>query len=135
MKEGWIGEDYLILFDEFEIENTVKLYSLSELLPGYQALGLLGWDDLIVRDSHGNTFSIPTVPLDQRYLAPYIVPDIPENLSPDERFLGKIEWYEKPVIFGGDPKGKGNIRWVTLEEHAGLVRWWNDLYRSTKNKG
>lgn len=135
MKEGWIGEDYLILFDESEIAGTVNLYALSELLPGYHALGLRGWNDFILRDSYGRTFSIPTVPLDQQYLAPYIVPGIPENLSPDERFLGRIKWYEKPVVFGGDPEAKGNLRWVTLEEHARLVRWWNDLYRSAKNKG
>jgi hypothetical protein len=25
------------------------------------------------------------------------------------------------------------VTWVSLEEHAQLVRWWNDLYHSVKN--
>jgi hypothetical protein len=28
-----------------------------------------------------------------------------------------------------------NIAWISPEEHAQLVRWWNDRYRSLENKG
>jgi hypothetical protein len=135
MKEGWIGDDYLILFDESEIATTDKLYAVSEMLPGYHALGLRGWDDFIVRDSQGTIFSLPTIPLDPQYLASYIVPELPKDFSPDPRFTGRIKWYVKPVVFGGDPAQEENTTWVSLEEHARLVRWWNDLYRSTRNKG
>jgi hypothetical protein len=135
MKEGWIGDDYLILFDESEIATTDKLYAVSEMLPGYHALGLRGWDDFIVRDSQGTIYSLPTIPLDPRYLVSYIVPELPKNFSPDPRFIGRIKWYVKPIVFGGDPTQKENTTWVSLEEHARLVRWWNDLYRSTRNKG
>ncbi|HXE35172.1 MAG TPA: hypothetical protein VN087_14745 [Verrucomicrobiae bacterium] len=134
MKEGWIGDDYLILFDESEVATVTDRYALSHLLPGYHVLGLRGWDDFIVRDSQRRTFSIPTVPLDLKYIAPCSVTERADDLQPDARFRGKIKWYLKPIVFGGDPSSRENTAWVNLEEHAKLVRWWNDLYRSVKNK-
>jgi len=134
MTEGWIGDDYLILFEASEVTTWSERYALSQFLPGYQLLGLRGWVDFIVRDSQGKTFSIPAVPPDLKYLAPYVVPERAENLIPDVRFRGKIKWYVKPVVFGGDPKIGENLTWVSLEEHAQLVRWWNDLYRSVQSK-
>jgi hypothetical protein len=134
MKEGWIEDDYLILFDESEVATVTHQYALSQLLPGYQILGLRGRDDFIVRDSQRRTFSIPTVPLDLKYLAPYSVPEPMDDLQPDLRFRGKIKWYVKPVVFGGDSAMGENVAWVNLEEPAQLVRRWNDLYRSVKNR-
>jgi hypothetical protein len=134
MKEGWVGDDYLILFDEAEVVAVTQRYAFSKLFPGYQVLGLRGWDDFIVRDSQGAISSLPTIPLDPQYLAPYIVPELPRSFSPDPRFTGRIKWYVKPIVFGGDPAQEENTTWVSLEEHARLVRWWNELYRSTKNK-
>jgi hypothetical protein len=66
MKEGWVGDVYLILFGESEVANLSELYGFSEMLPGYQVLGLRGWDDFIVQDSEGRTCFIPTVPLDPK---------------------------------------------------------------------
>ena len=134
MNEGWFGDDYLILFGESEVAIESERYDLSRLLPGYQVLGLRTWDDFILRDSQGKTFSIPTVPLDLRYLAPYVITARTEDLIPDARFRGKIKWYVKPIVFSGDPKIGENVTWVRLDEHAQLVRWWNDLYRSVQSK-
>jgi hypothetical protein len=134
MKEGLVRDDYLILFDELEVATVTDRYAFSRLLPGYQVLGLCGWEDFIVRDSQGKTFSIPTVPLHPQYLAPYIIPEGLGNLSPDAQFAGRIKWYVKPVVFGGDSTIGENVTCVSLEEHTQLVRWWNDLYRSVKNK-
>jgi hypothetical protein len=36
--------------------------------------------------------------------------------------------------FGGDAAIGENVTWVSLKEHAQLVRWWNDLYHSVKNR-
>lgn len=90
-----------------------------------------GWDDFILQDAAGRSYAIPTVPLDPRYLYPY---DIPPNveLRRDERFEGKIKWYVKPIVLGGDPRAQDNIIFVSHEQHAQLVGWWNDLYRSLK---
>jgi hypothetical protein len=38
----------------------------------------------------------------------------------------------KPLIFGGDPSSHENQTWITHEQHAQLVRYWNDMYRSLK---
>jgi hypothetical protein len=134
MNEGWVGDDYLILFDESEVATMTERYAFSQFLPGYEVLGLRGWDHFIVRDSQGRTFSIPTVPLELKYLSPFAIPERMEDLRPDARFRGKIKWYLKPIVFGGDPGARENMRWVSLEEHAQPVRWWNDLHRSLTNK-
>jgi hypothetical protein len=133
MKEGWAGNVYLILFDESEVANLSELYAFSEILPGYQALSLRGWDDFIVQDSQRRTCFIPTVPLDPKYLTPVTIPVRRDNLHPDARFRGRIKWYVKPIVFGGDPGLGENVSWVSLEEHARLVRWWNNLYRWANN--
>jgi hypothetical protein len=134
MNEGWHGGDYLILFTEAEIALASDRFATSKWLPGYQVLGLRGWDDLILRDSAGHTHLVPTVPLDPRYISSF---DLPENVSAlkrDERYCGKIKWYVKPIIFGGDPSDEKNLIWVTHEQHGQLVNWWNEQYRSVKQQ-
>jgi hypothetical protein len=133
MKEGWVGDIYLILFDEAEVANLSELYGFSEILPGYHLLGLRGWDDFIIQNSEGTVCFIPTVPLDPKYLTPAATPVQRDNLQPDARFRGKIKWYLKPIVFGGDHGLAENLTWISLEEHARLVRWWNNLYRSANN--
>jgi hypothetical protein len=128
--EGWYGDDYLILFDATEVASASDRYGVSQLLPGYQVLGLCGWDDFIVRDSEGRTYSVPTVPISLQYLSPYQIPASSSRLTLDDRFAGKIKWYVQPVVFGGDPKLGKNVIWVSHEQHAEIVRWWNEKYRA-----
>jgi hypothetical protein len=90
VNEGWLGDDYLILFDEAEVETASDRYEISQLLPGYQVLGLRGWDNFILRDSAGQTWSVPTVPTDPKYLSPFPLPDAGLSLRPDPRFSGRI---------------------------------------------
>lgn len=133
MDEGWLGNDYLILFTDPEIVSASERYAISQLLPGYQVVGLRGWDDFIVRVSAGHAYLVPTVPVELQHMSPF---SLPENtlLQADERFRGKIKWYLKPIAFGGDPNAGDNVIWVSHEQHAGLVKWWNEKYRSlTKN--
>lgn len=132
MDEGWSGDDYLILFEESEIDATSKRYMVSQALPGYKLLGLRGWDDFIVSDAAGGTFCVPTVPLDSRFLRPFVLSRKGSTLKSDPRYTGKIKWYVKPVIFGGAPNVGDNVIWVNHEQHAQLVTWWNDHYRSLK---
>jgi hypothetical protein len=53
MREGWYGEEYLVLFDASEVSEASVRYDIASSLPGYEVLGLRGWDDLIVRDTAG----------------------------------------------------------------------------------
>src|SRR6266581_7427926 len=73
-----------------------------------------GWDDLIVRDAAGETYSVPTVPLDQKHLAAFQIPAA-SALQADPRYTSKIKWYLKPIAFGGDPGVGDNLVWV---DHA-----------------
>ena len=130
MREGWLGDNYLILFDESEIPLVSERYAISNSLPGYQILGLLGWDDFIVRSSAGQAYSVPTVPADAKYLTPFQVPGERQSLDSDSRCAGKIKWYKQPIAFGGDAALGENVIWLSHEEHSQLVRWWNDHYRS-----
>jgi hypothetical protein len=132
MIEGWYGEDYLILFDEAETASASDGYAISQLLPGYQVIGLCGWDDFILRNSAGQTFCAPTVPLNLQHLSPFTLPVDLQTLQIDDRFRGKIKWYVKPIVFGGDPKVGKNMVWLSHKQHAELVRWWNNLYASLK---
>jgi hypothetical protein len=87
-----------------------------------------------VRDSAAQTYSVTAVPLVEREIEPFSVPGPETALRPDPRFVGKINWYVKPIVFGGDPAVGPNLTWVNAEQHAQLVRWWNDTYRSVKNQ-
>lgn len=128
MMEGWQGDDYLILFDEEESRSATGRYRLEDSLPGFWIVGLRGWDDFIVLDGEGNTHTVPTVPLDRKYLEAFSLP-ASMSLRSDARFTGKIKWYVKPLIFGGDPQANENLAWLTHEQHAELVVWWNATYR------
>ena len=130
MKEGWYNDDHLILFNEAEVLSASDRYGISNVLPGFQIIGLRGWDDFLVRDDKGSVFTVPTLPLDAKYLAPFSLPSAEISLQEDSRFAGKIKWYLTPVVFGGDPKSGENIYWVNHDLHAQLVRWWNDKYRA-----
>jgi hypothetical protein len=71
----------------------------------------------------------------QKYLSEQA--DIPDaaNLRPDERFMGKIKWYTKPIVFGGDPSSEENMIWVDIVTHQELVRWWNQKYQEVQQGG
>jgi hypothetical protein len=132
MIEGWHGDDYLILFADDEVPPASVRYSITQDLPGYQVVGLRGWDDLIVRDSTGRIFSVPAVPLDAEFLAPFELPPTSATLKDDQRFRGKIKWYVKPIVFGGDPNVSENLTWLEHDQHGQLVTWWNKQYRDLR---
>ncbi|MBL0216689.1 MAG: hypothetical protein IPQ07_22755 [Myxococcales bacterium] len=126
MREGWSGDDYLILFDE-DAARLHAAYGLTSTLPGYRLLGLRSWDDFIIEDSRGARFTIPTVPTDPSYLAPFEIADGP-TLEPDEKVHGRIKWYVTPLVFGGAPDLDDNVSWIPLDQHTKLVVWWNQKY-------
>jgi len=131
MREGWYGDDYVILFSEDEATTASRRYGIGEALPGYTIVGLWGWDDFLVRDPAGHTFTVPTVPISPEDLSEI---DLPPGapLSADDRFAGRIKWYVTPILFGGDPEPGENLIWVSHDDHAALVVWWNAKYRELR---
>ena len=132
--EGWYGDEHLVLFNEAEIASASDRYAISQFLPGYKVIGLRGWDDFILQDSSGATYCTPAVPAVVEYLSAFALPSTGATLRPDQRFQGKIKWYVKPVVFGGDPQSEANTIWVSHDEHGQLVKYWNGLYRSLKGQ-
>ena len=130
MREGWCGDEYLILFDK-DADRFHGDYGLALTLPGYRLVGLRAWDDFIVEDSLGARFTIPTVPTDLTYIAPFVMPE-GAALQPDDKVRGHIKWYVTPLVFGGDPNPGDNVTWITIDQHAKLVVWWNQKYRELR---
>lgn len=130
MREGWCDDKYLIVFGDEEARFATDRYGVSAYLPDFALVGLFGWDDLLVRDAAGRLFSVPAVPCVAKHLATFPEAFLSSPLQEDQRFTDKIKWYIKPLVFGGDPQAADNMTWVSHEQHAALVRWWNDLYRS-----
>lgn len=129
MIEGWSRDDYLILFEE-DASGLEQAYALAQSLPGHRLLGLRNWDDFIIQDEAGAVFCVPTVPLRAEQAEPFVLPEAAaHSLRPDPRFTGRIKWYLKPIVFGGDPAVGANLVWVSLAQHAELVRYWNDIHR------
>jgi len=131
MNEGWFGDNYYVLFAETEVKFKSQRYGVDTALPGYSAIGLRDWADLVVRDRHGDVYSVPVVPIDLEYLSPCDLPD-GTSLESHSRFTGRVKWYVTPLIFGGDPKAEENVTWVSHEHHAELVVWWNQQYYTLK---
>ncbi len=133
MTEGWHGDDYLLLFESHEIDSVTAAYGLPRFMPGYRVLGLKSWDDFILSDQAGATFTLPTVPMVAKYLAPWTFRR-PANLQPDAKFQGKIKWYIKPLAFGGSPELGDNMTWLTPDVHQKSVAWFNQMYRDLSTK-
>ena len=131
MNEGWNGDEYLVLLSDAERIAAMGKYQFDKYLPGYSLVGLRGWDDLIVMDSNGTVLSLPTVPLVISNAQPFSIPQ-PATLQPDPRFTGKIKWYVTPLVFGGSAQDKANLAWVSHDQHAELVAWWNAKYRELR---
>ena len=81
---------------------------LNPMLPGFSVLGLRGWQDFIVQDQAGATFTILSVPLDTRYIAPFNLPE-PFKLQPDAQLVGRVKWLVKPLVFDASPEAEDNV--------------------------
>ncbi len=89
MTEGWFGDDYLISFSQEEVASASDRYSISRFIPGYQVIVFRGWDDLIVRDSVGLVYTVPSVPMDSVLLSQYVLPAAESSLVPDDAISGE----------------------------------------------
>ena len=129
MKEGWHNDEYLISFEDIEIEEKEKQYEIGRLLPNHRLLGIIGWDDFLVMDrTNQKLFRVPTVPIAQKEKREWPHSVDLAALKSDERFQGKVKWYTKPIIFGGDPNPGENLIWITHEDHIKAVKYWNQIY-------
>lgn len=135
MKDGWYNDEYFALAEsQQEAILLTAEYGISESLPGYFFVGLVGWDDFILTNEDGSYFKVPTVPLIYEELEPYQFHAENIRMEVDPRFNGKVKWYITPLIFGGSPTDQKNMTWISYSEHAQFVRWWNSKYQELKAK-
>ncbi|GEP41874.1 hypothetical protein [Brevifollis gellanilyticus] len=133
MIQGWLGDDYLMLFDnQAEAMSFAARYEVTERLPGYALLGLRGWDDFILSDPEGGLHIVPTIPLVSDNITAYDLKTDLASMQPDPRFTDRIKWYVQPIVFGGDPSAEQNIIWISIDQHVDLVKWWNRKYDEIK---
>ena len=99
MREGWHGENHLILYDESETSAASESYNIAGSLPGFAILGLCGWDDFIVRDLSGAVFTVPTVPLDREHLKPFDLPLAGVTFEPENETRNRKP-LERPTSLG-----------------------------------
>jgi hypothetical protein len=128
MIEGWAQDRHFIVFTDEEAAAATTRYGLSYSLPGYVIVGILGWDDFILRSKTHELFTVPTVPAIAKYLEPFLG-ELPRQLEADDR-ARTVKWYVNPIAFGGNPEPSENMIWVTHDQHAELVRWWNKQYHA-----
>lgn len=132
MVEGWIEDDYVILFADAEIAGASLRYDIASAIAGFEIVGVRSWDHFIVRDTDGKTYLVPVVPMDQRCLSTFDQHLTEGDLRGDDRFRNRIKWLTKPLVFGGDPASAENVSWVSHEQHSALVTWWNEQYRKLR---
>jgi hypothetical protein len=128
MREGWLGDEYIVLFEE-QGAKLQQMYGLPDLLPSFKVIGLRSWDEFLVENATGELFAVPTVPLIAEHLESYRFEEPLDKLLSDEQVHGKIKWYVTPLIFGGDAAQGDNVTSITLAQHTELVQWWNKKYR------
>ena len=124
--EGWIDDEYFSMFSE----QFAKAFSLqchfAHFLPGMSLVGLRSWDEFIAVGDGNKVYAVPTVLLSVTYAQPFTMPDI-SRLEPDRRYTGRVKWYVKPLLFGGRADEPSNVTWISYEEHAELVAYWNAM--------
>jgi hypothetical protein len=90
MREGWAEDDYLIIFSDSEVGFATVRYQMDRFLPGYVVVGLKSWDDVIVQNGEGNTYTVPSVPLVVKFFDRYSLQrDV--LLETDTQLSGKIK--------------------------------------------
>jgi hypothetical protein len=132
MTYGWYNDIHYNLFSPDEVDIYLKKNALQKYFSSYQLVGLVGWDDFLLKQNN-SYYTIPTVPIDFKYLSEFDFNLNIDELKNDKNITDKIKWYIKPLIFGGDPKLGENIQFIDLGTHAELIAFWNKTYCSLKN--
>ena len=126
MKDGWFNEEYFVLYEtKEEAISATSRYQLSEYLPGFFVVGLKFWDDFILCDTDGRYYTVPTVPPVREEVAAFSFPAGSLKLHADPKYAGKIKWHIQPIVFGGSPAAHENLAWLSHDQHAEAVIYWN----------
>ena len=135
MITGWHGDYYLTLFDEqIEAAEMARRYGISDRLPGYSLIGLRSWDDFILLSRAHEQKIVPTVPLIPELLGPWDAKIDLASICPEPSIGQKVKWHVTTLVFGGAPEDPANTAWLSIDQHAESVNWWNrkfDVHRTS----
>jgi hypothetical protein len=73
-------------------------------------------------------FRVPTIPIAAKEKSEWPHEIEPAELKPDGRLAGKVKWYVKPVVFGGDANPGTNLIRISHQDHIQGVKYWNQVY-------
>src|SRR4051812_12487051 len=151
--EGFVGQSYFRLYP---VENLAKLnaaFGVQEFAPGLVIFGSNGGGEAFafdMRTSAPGVVQLPFIPMAYEYIierspsfADFLVrmarPDpgdhrtLPTHINPDT--LGKEIHEITPIVFGGSPTDPANKAYLTTEQYAEYVVWWNRTYRNVRSQG
>ncbi|MEM9400752.1 MAG: hypothetical protein AAF984_11140 [Verrucomicrobiota bacterium] len=131
MQEGWLGNEYIVLFEEDEISQKSVAYNVEQLLPGHRILGLISWDDFLVVDqATEQVYRVPTIPASLMNRKIWTADIKTDEFCHDQRYTGKVKWHVRPTALGGNPESSKNLVWISHDEHPELVKYWNEMHSS-----
>jgi hypothetical protein len=145
--EGFIGDNYLVLWSVSEIGDYNRAYQVEEYAPGLLQFGSNGGGGAYAFDTRKTGFPVVMVPfvgMELKY-ARTIAPTFDaflEWLRTDnggdsrrrnrQNLAGKEIFEVQPVVLGGSPTDPGNKVLLTRRQHIEAVRYWNRIIRELR---
>lgn len=142
--EGFLGEDYLMLWPVEDLVSLNRGYEVETYAPGLLLFGSNGGGEAFAFDRRRTgppIVMVPFVPLEldkvedaapafQEFLGSFS-DDGEEDQMPEE-YKGKEIFEIMPVYLGGDPVDPQNKVLLDREQHQEVCRYWNRLIRDTR---
>ena len=151
--EGWIGDEYFILWPIEEVMRLNNAYRVETFAPGLLLIGSNGGGEAFAFDMRYRPAPIVKVPFVGMDLSLVILlaesfeaclmswlvqptsPAEPQQHRPTNRERLDKELFDiKPIILGGDPTDPTNKMVLTRSQHIEYVNYWNNLIRDLRTK-
>ncbi|WP_218191712.1 SMI1/KNR4 family protein [Pseudomonas sp. B28(2017)] len=143
--EGWLGEDYFILWRADDLVSLNHKYEVEHYAPGIFLFGSTGSGDAWGFDLRANPPTVVRIPFvgmaaghvetvanSFSELLQLSASHPTPSLKPASEHAGMELFEIQPIIFGGDPVDPANKEWKSREEHIQLVRFWNQTLEKAK---
>jgi len=147
--QGFIGEQYVILWRIEELVDLNMAYEVRDNAPGLFLFGSDGGGEAFAFDLRSESLpivSVPFVGMDLS-LALAIAPSLGSFLEQlcesiaameeptyrPEDSDGKEVFEIQPVILGGSPTSPGNKAMLNRQQHIEAVKYWNGIVRTMRS--
>lgn len=147
--EGFVGESYFRLYPAEKIIPLNTLYGTSEFAPNLLIFGSNGGGEAFAFDKRRTPIRITQIPfipmrleyaIDRGESLSECIAHLKANSKPNPpasqlnpSLIGKEIHEILPVVFGGDTIDQANKVFLTPEEYAPYVVWWNRKYQQLKS--